>query len=248
MNDNLLSDEMMASGLAALFFAATFLAGSKLHPFRSLMPDRRNLISFAAGSSSAYVFVYLMPELSEIKHRFTESANFTLYFEGMAIYYAALIGFMVLYGFEHLRNSLRISDNRGAKEREFGVHLAGYGAYVWLVSYLLTHQLEETTGSVALYCFAMCLHFLTMDHALNEEHGSRYQDKGRFALAGASLLGWVTGLLVALPVAALALLTAFISGAIIMNSSLSELPSEKDGRIMPFIAGGIFYGLILLLL
>jgi hypothetical protein len=43
-----------------------------------------------------------------------------------------------------------------------------------------------------------------------------------------------------------ALLLAFISGAIIMNSTIMELPSEKDGRFLPFVLGGIIYGLILL--
>ncbi len=43
----------------------------------------------------------------------------------------------------------------------------------------------------------------------------------------------------ALPVLVLALLVAFISGSIIMNSLITELPSEKDGRFLPFLAGGL---------
>ena len=39
---------------------------------------------------------------------------------------------------------------------------------------------------------------------------------------------------------------AFISGAVIMNSALMELPSEKDGRFLPFVLGGVLYGLLLL--
>ena len=31
-----------------------------------------------------------------------------------------------------------------------------------------------------------------------------------------------------------------------MNSLISELPSEKDGRFLPFLAGGLLYGVILL--
>ena len=31
-----------------------------------------------------------------------------------------------------------------------------------------------------------------------------------------------------------------------MNSTIMELPSEKDGRFLPFVTGGVFYGLILL--
>jgi hypothetical protein len=43
-----------------------------------------------------------------------------------------------------------------------------------------------------------------------------------------------------------ALLVAFLSGAVIVNSSLMELPSDKDGRFLPFLAGGLLYALILL--
>jgi hypothetical protein len=41
------------------------------------------------------------------------------------------------------------------------------------------------------------------------------------------------------------MLVAFISGAIIMNNAIMELPSEKDGRFLPFMLGGLVYGLIL---
>ena len=66
------------------------------------------------------------------------------------------------------------------------------------------------------------------------------------ALAAASIAGWGVGLLVALPAYVLALLVAFISGAIIMNNTVMELPSERDGRFVPFMVGGLLYGLILL--
>ncbi len=61
----------------------------------------------------------------------------------------------------------------------------------------------------------------------------------RFVLAGASLLGWGVGLVVALPNSVLTLLMAFVSGVIIMNSTIMRLPSEKDGRFLPVLVGGL---------
>jgi hypothetical protein len=58
--------------------------------------------------------------------------------------------------------------------------------------------------------------------------------------------GWAAAQFFALPRDLLALSVAFISGAIIMNSLIMELPSEKDGRFVPFMTGGIAYGIILL--
>jgi hypothetical protein len=175
-----------------------------------------------------------------------ESVSAPLRYEGMAIYFLALVGFLAFYGLDHLRARL----SAAAAEREeglaFRIHIGGFAAYVALMAYLLVHNLEETAGSTALYTVAIVVHFLAMDHALREEHGVAYQRIGRFVLAGACLLGWGVGLLVALPHHVLALLVAFISGSIIVNSLIMELPSEKDGRFLPFMAGGLVYGLILL--
>jgi hypothetical protein len=90
------------------------------------------------------------------------------------------------------------------------------------------------------------VHFLGVDHALREEYGAVYQRIGRLVLAAMSLFGWAVGMLVTLPRSVLALMIAFISGAVIMNSSITELPSESKGRFLPFMCGGLAYGLILL--
>ena len=58
--------------------------------------------------------------------------------------------------------------------------------------------------------------------------------------------GWGLALLFELPPHVLALLVSFVSGAVIMNSAVMELPSEKGGRFLPFVAGGLLYGAILL--
>ena len=58
------------------------------------------------------------------------------------------------------------------------------------------------------------------------------------------MLGWALGLLFAMPQRFLVLFLAFISGAIIVNSTIMELPSEKDGRFLAFMTGGVVYGLI----
>jgi hypothetical protein len=66
---------------------------------------------------------------------------------------------------------------------------------------------------------------------------------GRFVLAGACVLNWGAGLVLAVPPFVSALLLAFVSGAVIVNSAIMELPSEKDGRFWPFVMGGLSYGL-----
>lgn len=87
-----------------------------------------------------------------------------------------------------------------------------------------------------------------MGHSLHEAHALAYERIGRFVLAGASLFGWVLGLLVMFPAIVPALLVALVSGAIIVNTAIMELPSSRNGRFLAFTTGGLVYGALLLLL
>jgi hypothetical protein len=237
---------LSVTGFAALLFAATFLWGGRFHPFSRLIKDRRSVISLGAGAAAAYVFVHLIPELHQVRGSFVKSASIELHYEGMGIYFVALVGFLAFYALEHLRGQVekRVELEEERSGLDFEIHVGGFAAYVCLVSYLLVQNQQQTGGAFTLFTIAMALHFLSIDHALRE--GAAYQRVGRWILAGAALFGWVLGQLLTLPEVVTTMLVAFISGAIIMNSSLSELPSEKDGRLFPFLAGGIIYGLILL--
>jgi hypothetical protein len=236
----------IATAAAEILFASVFIAGHRFHPFSSWIPDRRTIISFGAGMSSAYVFVHVMPELHGVRGAFVSSVSSPLPFEGMIIYFFALLGFLVFYGLDHLRTRFSTTDGPQNSTMGFRLHLGGFAIYIWLISYLLVNKIEDNHYSITLYVIAMTFHFLTVNFSLQEEYAAQYNGTGRFVLAAISVFGWAVGLLITLPSYVLAALMAFVSGGIIMNSSLMELPSEKDGRFWPFLAGGIFYGLILL--
>lgn len=237
---------LIETGAAALLFAAVFLWGGHVEPLRALGVQRRSLVSFSAGMASAYVFVHVMPELHSARSAFAESASVTLPYEGMAIYFVALVGFLTFYGLDHLRAHLGEPAAEGGGSRAFRLHVVGFSAYVALVGYLLVRNLEDTPTSTALFAAAFAVHFLAIDHTLRKEHGAEQDRVGRIVLACAVVAGWSLGQLLALPPAVLAPLLAFVSGAVIMNSAIGELPAEKDGRFVPFLLGGLGYGLILL--
>ena len=243
--------EILETGAAALVFALMFLAGGHIHPLRPLIRDRRSIISFCAGMASAYVFVRVMPELQGARLAFTETVGVELRYEGMAIYFVALLGFLAFYGLDHLRRHVggavmaEEEDGEGGG-KAYRLHIGGFAAYVALMTYVLVHGIEEDPVPIGLYALAVAVHFLTVDHEFREEHGEAYLKTGRFLLAGMAVAGWGLGLLVALPHHMVALLVAFLAGGIMMNSLILELPGDKDGRFLPFVAGGILYGLVLL--
>jgi hypothetical protein len=242
------------SALAAMLFAGVFAAGSVFRPLRSMGMDTRSIVSLSGGLSSAYVFVQLMPELAEAQHTFAHSAGLPVREHGSAIYFCALMGFLAFYGLEHLRRMHsgagggRDGPEAAARQWSFRIHVGGFAFYVALVSYLLLHGPDREGISLGLYAFAMAAHFLATDHALHHEHGARYRQAGRWYLAAMVLAGWACGLLFVLPEPVLAVLLAFVAGAVIINSAIGELPSEKDGRVLPFVAGALGYGAILWLI
>jgi hypothetical protein len=236
----------LETGAAALALAVVFVLGGRLRPLHIFAHERRSLISFAAGASAAYVFVRLMPELAGVRDAFLRDAVFRLSFEGKEIYVLALVGFLVFYGLDHWRKRVDSGVGSGHRHLGFALHIGGFAAYSALVGYLLVDNLDESARSTALYALAMALHFLTVDYTLRREHGPLYQSYGRFLLAGACVTGWAAGLLVSLPAGFLGPMMAFLSGAVIMNSTITELPAERDGRFLPFLVGGILYSLLLL--
>jgi hypothetical protein len=239
-------NDVVATGAAAILFAGTFLCGGRVYPLRSWIRDRRVIISFSSGIATAYVFVHVMPELASMRRDFAESASAPLRYGGMAIYLVAMIGFLLYYGLDRLHRHMRGREDESDRVLAFWLHLGGFAAYVFLMGYLLVNNLRDSATATLLFALAISVHFLGIDHSLREEHGTTYERFGRYLLAAMALAGYIIGHLVELGAIVLALAVAFVSGAIIMNSMIAELPPEKDGRFMPFMAGGMLYGLVLI--
>ncbi len=230
---------LLETGFAAVLLAAAFVVLGRL-----LTP--RSLTSFGGGMAAAYVFLHVMPELHGARHAFTEAAAMALPYEGKAIYYLALAGFLSFYGIRHF-HTRQLSAREGKPDRlDFQVQIGGFAAYAWLMGYLLLRGLEAHHIAIGLYAVAMAFHCLAINRELSHEYGNDYRRTGRFILAGMALAGWASAALLDLPASLIPLLLAFLSGAVIMNSLILELPTEKDGRFWPFITGGLLYGLILL--
>ena len=236
---------LLETGFAAVLLAATFVVGERTHILGRLLTPR-SLTSFGGGMAAAYVFLHVMPELHGARHAFTEAAAMALPYEGKAIYYLALAGFLSFYGIRHF-HTRQLSAREGKPDRlDFQVQIGGFAAYAWLMGYLLLRGLEAHHAAIELYAVAMGFHCLAINRELSHEYGNDYRRTGRFILAGMALAGWASAALLDLPASLIPLLLAFLSGAVIMNSLILELPTEKDGRFWPFITGGLLYGLILL--
>ena len=185
---------------AALVFAGAYLAGGWFGSSAAVerLWSRRRFISAAAGYPS-----HTSSSMSCRSSNFSAgvivetAAGADLMFAEQRIYLLALLSFVVFYGLEHIvlvhRGGNRDSTARHERDTIYWVHLAGYAAYSALIGYLLVERAERGVLALCVCTFAMAVHFFIVDHALEEAHGSRYEEGGRGLLAASVVAGWLIG-------------------------------------------------------
>jgi hypothetical protein len=247
-------DMRWASLTAAVVFAGAYLAGGR---FGSSSEGerfwaRRRYISAAAGISTAYIFIDVLPELELQRQVVVDAAaGAQLLFAEQRIYLLALLSFVVMYGLEHMvlvtreRRSKSIMSARG--DAVYWLQLAGYAAYSALIGYLVVERAERGALALVVYAFAMAVHFLIVDHSLSETHGRMYQWRGRAVLASSVMIGWLIGSAAPQSEAVVARLFAILAGGVVITSLRAELPDEREGRFWPFCLGAVVYAGVLVL-
>jgi hypothetical protein len=225
---------------AALALASVYVFGHSLRP-RS---DHRLWVSIAAGVSVAAVFMDLLPEISESQARFLAVPHgHAAIFPEQAIYISAMFGFMLFYGFEYM---IAASAGEEPGRGFFSLRIAAFAGYSILIAYLLVHNIWNDARSLFIYSLAMAFHLLIVDHSLARQRDTFYESRGRWLLAFAIMAGWLIGIVTSIPDQWLARITGFVSGGVMMNSLVIELPEGRGARFWPFVMAAAAYSLVLL--
>ncbi len=137
----------MAAG--AVLLPGLHLLGPKL-TFITYVP-RSWWLSFGGGISVTYVFLHLLPELSEgsdvLRNQLGESA-----LAGQAVWAIALVGLAGFYGIESEARRSR-GENTGERSTPplvYAVSIISYGVYNALIGYLLHDQAERGVGNSSI--------------------------------------------------------------------------------------------------
>ncbi len=232
--------------VCALAFAAVHVVTPYLTFFKAL--PRSRWLSFAGGVAVAYVFLHLLPELSEHEATLSEGGSD----RGIVVYALALTGLAAFYALERMVKLNRAAPATGAPREEdadariFWIHIVSFALYNLLIGYLLLHREEVGWLSLAFYFVAMGLHFLTSDFGLNQDYPRLYRRRGRWILSAGVLAGWLIGAVLDLPEEALIGLFAFLAGGVVLNVLKEELPEERQSRLTPFLLGVAGYGALLI--
>jgi hypothetical protein len=236
--------------LAVAALASVFVIGQWFHI--SDESRSRRWITASAGASVAYIWLHMLPQLSEAQHAFTRiTQGARLPMPEFRIYMSALLGFVVFFGLERMtwreKPKGRCAD-ASTDDFVYRLNLAGFLAYGALVSYLMVRDAEYGSVSLLLYLIAMGLHFVVVDHSLREQHGDAYNHRGRWLLSLAVLLGGFSAKITVLPEQTVLTLVGLVAGGVISNNTLMELSREKKGSFFPFFAGAMGYALLLALI
>lgn len=209
---------------------------------------RKPFLSFVGGTAIAYVFLHLLPELSE-SHEILSEFWGEWGLEDYAGYVGAAFGLVVFYGLERMVTRSRNQSTDGQASRSvFWIHVGGFAVYNYVIGHLLASHGAGEGSTVFIYFIAMAFHFVTTDMDLYEEHKETYSKIGRWVVIAFLIFGWVRGSFSETSEAAFASLFAFVAGSMIMNVMKEELPEAAQSRFVPFLLGVISYGILIHLL
>lgn len=213
---------------------------------------RSRWLSFAGGTSVAYVFIHLLPDLEAHQDVLHEAAaGLGLPFSDHYAYLIASIGLTVFYGLERSTKVSRkqSSDTTGEDVpslKMFWISIAAFACYNALIGYLLVSENARSLENLLYFVLAFALHFIVNDYALHAHHRHLYARYGRWLLAFAVVAGAVFGHIAEINPPVLAIMISFLAGGIVLNVLKEELPDERESRFSAFALGvAVYAGLLL---
>ncbi|GGM26221.1 hypothetical protein GCM10011351_09820 [Paraliobacillus quinghaiensis] len=240
---------MQVTAFAFAIILASMHIFAKNLRFIRIIP-RSRFLSLGGGVSVGYVFIHILPELTE-HQSVIEHKRFLLSYLEHHVYLLAMLGLVIFYILESIakksqRKNQQDTGKKQPKKKTFWIHISSFAIYNGLIGYLLIHRDSEGLLNLILYVIAMALHFIVVDYGLRTHHKDIYNRIGRWLLALAVMIGWGIGVITEIPESALALLFAFLSGAIILNVLKEELPEDRESSTWAFSLGAIGYVVLLL--
>lgn len=222
--------------ICVLIFSLIHLGAAKIRLFSTNV--QRRFLSFGGGVALTYVFLDILPKLGESELLIKKVLDGAFPYLERHVYILALTGFLLFFLVE-----------RHSSQKNGGgiwVSLSAYAIFNFFVGYAVMDKNNPEVRPLALFAFAMALHYFTNDFALCTSHGDEYGRFEKWILTAFLFAGWLVGTFFVLPGVAIALVSAFIGGGIMMNVVRHELPTNKTNSINSFLLACAFYSIILL--
>ncbi len=211
---------------------------------------RSRWLSAGAGATVAFLFMYLLPELSDFRELL--AGHDTLGLIDELTHLLALAGVAVFYALEHFafyaREASDDTESDVSHDYVFWIHIGWYALYNIIIGLLLLYGDQQTGQGLALYGVAMAIHFFIVDASMRHHHQHVYHATGRWILGAAVVAGWMIGALIPLSLEFIAASTAFLIGGMLITAVKDELPARRETRLAPFLFSASFTALFLVIL
>lgn len=179
-----------------------------------------------------YVFVHLLPELKE-GHPWL----------GERIFVLALAGFVIFYGLHELTHGRSKGEaQRVAPRLGFYLNLIPIWLFNWLVVYGVPVQHMHRGLAAVPMAVALWLHFIHKDYLLWREYPGPFDKWGRYVLALAPVVGWVTAFGARSNQEAINdIFVALLAGSVLYSVFREELPEHVESRFPSFLLGVVVF-------
>lgn len=206
------------------------------------------MASFGGGVAVTYVILHMLPELAdhnqEIGRIYKDTIGDTPLAE-LFVFFIALVGFNIYYGFEILARSCKKAGQKVRVGRIYWLHLFAYCYYNLIIAYTMPLRFETGIAYVITFTLAMGLHFVLTDRNLEEHFPTRFNHFGRLILVLALFLGFILAWFTKGEYAVLSsFLVPFLAGSILLNVFKGELNFEKS-NFRWFTLGLLFYAVLM---
>ena len=240
-----MSPLQLLSLVAVLVLAAVHAVSARLLALPAV--PRSKWLSTSSGMAVAFVFLALIPGMAADQQAVQQASGIGGFLT-KHIYVSALFGLATFYGVERFVSTQRQRQDappRATRDGAFLLSMAWFSVMNAIIGYLLVQ--EHRTASDLLFFFAaMALKFVVSDYGLHQAHQANYDRVGKWIVIAALTLGWLVGLLTAVHPVVIGLVRGFLAGGVILNVLKEELPAERKAKYLPFLAGALLYGALLL--
>lgn len=239
---------LFSTGLLLLLLVSHYLC-SYLKRIPGVSPEK--IISFAGGVAVAYVFLHMLPDLVETRdkiHDLLSMVTVMTPFKDFGVFIIALIGFEVFYLLERFTSEADL-DSQQTERRHYWLNLWMYFIYNFTITYTMIIRIRTGPMYAVLFALAMALHFVLTDNRFKRYFPNFFDARSHIYLLTALLLGYVGAIIFPANVYAFAILTAFLSGAVLYNSFAEEIALDRQTSMTSFFLGtGVMASFLLLLL
>jgi len=221
--------------------------------FRFMRQPGNPWVPTSAGIALAYVFMDIFPHLARMQSKLSTIVVSDLYGSPTHIaYLVCLIGFAVYLGVflavkRYLADTAPGEISFASAPLLIKTVYTSLILYSFLIGYLLSEQTTHRPEPVLIFGVAMAIHFAGIDGLVHEHDPNNYNRSVRFMFVTSVYIGWITGVMLEIADATLALWYAFLAGGLIVVTTVLELPRIRNrAQYGSFIIGaGVFSAFIL---